>query len=179
MSEFIRHDVQTDTLSIALDRVADALDDLSPLMALIGDLLVNQTEENFRTGTAPDGTAWAPKSMTTMEAYRRREAKGANGPVPADPLIGPSRSLSTTISYEALTDAVDWGSNMIYAAVMQFGAGQGEFGARIGKDKNGRDFFMTIPWGDIPARRFLGIGPDDETAILAEIEDWLELVAAG
>jgi phage gpG-like protein len=59
---------------------------------------------------------------------------------------------------------------------MQFGAAQGEFGARIGKDKNGRDFFTTIPWGDIPARPFLGVGPDDENAIIQDIEDWFESI---
>ena len=59
---------------------------------------------------------------------------------------------------------------MIYAAVMQLGAAQGEFGARIGKDKNG-------PWGDIPARPFLGVGPTDRENILETITEYLATAA--
>ena len=54
---------------------------------------------------------------------------------------------------------------------------QGQFGARIGKDKNGRDFFMTIPWGDIPARPFLGVGPTDRENILETITEYLATAA--
>lgn len=162
-------EVTTDTLSPALAEAQRALTDLTPLMQDIGDLMVYRTEENFTAGTAPDGTAWAPRSQTTLDAYARRKP-------PVVPKGGPLRladTLKQSISYEVGADHVDWGSNMIYAAVMQFGKAQGAFGARIGKDKNGRDHFMTIPWGDIPARPFLGIGPDDESAIVETIEDYL------
>lgn len=169
----IRVEINDDDITLALQRLGAALEDMQPLMQDLGELLVERTQENFRTGQSPDGVAWAPKSMATMEAYRRREAKGLNGPVPVNPLIGPSKSLSTTISYQADTSSVDWGSNMIYAAVMQLGAKAGEFGARIGRNSLGRDYIMSIPWGDIPARPYLGIGDEDRPLILAEIEDYL------
>ncbi len=54
-----------------------------------------------------------------------------------------------------------------------FGAEAGAFGARIGKNKLGRSFFMPIPWGNIPARPYLGVGTADSVAIVEEIEDWL------
>lgn len=57
------------------------------------------------------------------------------------------------------------GSNLIYAAVQQFGAGKGQFGNMA----NG----SPIPWGNIPARPFLGISPEDETNILALIADFI------
>ncbi|MGH1416891.1 MAG: phage virion morphogenesis protein [Pelagimonas sp.] len=170
----IRQDVTTDEITTALARMVEAYDDLTPLNQDIGVFMLESTKQNFVAGTSPDGTPWAPKSMATMDAYRRSEAKGANGAVPVQPLIGVSKALSTTISYEADPEGVNWGSNQIYAAVMQMGAQAGEFGARIGKDKNGRDFMMSIPWGDIPARPFLGIGPEDETGILEIIEDYLK-----
>ncbi|WP_300534919.1 phage virion morphogenesis protein [uncultured Mameliella sp.] len=162
-------DVTTDTLRPALAEAEQALSDLTPLLQDIGELMVERTKGNFKTGTAPDGTAWAPRSQTTLDAYAARGDTPKGGP-----LVGVTRALSTTIAYEVAPGHVDWGSNMIYAAVMQFGAAQGQFGARIGKDKNGRDFFMTIPWGDIPARPFVGIGPEDENAILDTIEDYLQ-----
>jgi phage virion morphogenesis protein len=57
------------------------------------------------------------------------------------------------------------GTNIKYAAVQQFGAKAGAFGAtrRGGK----------IPWGDIPARPFMGISGDDRSAILDIIRKYL------
>lgn len=164
-----RVEIQRDEITAALAGAEAALGDLTPLMQDIGELMVERTKQNFASGTSPDGVAWAPRSQTTLDAYAARGDRPKGGP-----LVGVTRSLSTTISYEADGQGVDWGSNMIYAAVMQFGAAQGEFGARIGKDKNGRDFFMTIPWGDIPARPYLGVGSEDERAILETVEDYLE-----
>ena len=60
---------------------------------------------------------------------------------------------------------------------MQFGAAQGQFGAFIGKDKLGRDHFHAIPWGDIPARPFLGLAEEDRTNILATIAEHLAMAA--
>lgn len=168
----IEIDVTTDTLRPKLSEAQKALADLTPLLQDIGDLMIGRTEDNFISGTAPDGTPWAPRSQTTIDAYSRRKP-------PVSPVAGVLRltdTLKQSITYEVGSDHVDWGpsSATIYGAVMQFGAAQGQFGARIGKDKNGRDFFMTIPWGDIPARPFVGIGPEDETAILETIEDYLQ-----
>ena len=62
-----------------------------------------------------------------------------------------------------------WGSPMVYAAAMQFGAAQGAFGRTR---RNG-----PIPWGNIPARPFLGISADDETNILGALAGWIERAA--
>ena len=169
----LRSEIKTDTLTAALLRLNAALDDMSPAMRDIGELMVLRTTDNFRAGTSPDGVPWAPKSLATIDSYRTAEGRKANSPVPMQPLIGMSRSLSTTIAYAAAPTSVAWGSNMIYAAVMQFGAQAGEFGTRTGQDKNGRAFKVSSPWGDIPARPFLGVGADDETAILDTISDYL------
>jgi phage virion morphogenesis protein len=160
--------INEDEITQALDRVARALTDMTPLMQDIGELMLDSTRENFKDGTDPDGTPWAPKSAATLDAYRRR----GDGQ-PTRPLIGPTRTLSTTINAEPSADRVAWGSNVIQAAVMQFGAQAGEFGARIGRDKNGRDFMMSIPWGDIPARPYLGVGQTDIDAIVATVEEYL------
>lgn len=161
MADIISIDVTTDTLTPALRRAAEALEDLTPLMQDIGELMVERTKDNFKTGTGPDGTAWAPRSQVTLDAYARRGDTPKGGP-----LVGVTRALSTTIAYEADAAGVSWGSNMIYAAVMQFGAAQGAFG----KTSRGG----PIPWGDIPARPYLGIGAEDQTAILETIEDYLQ-----
>lgn len=33
---------------------------------------------------------------------------------------------------------------------------------------------MPIPWGSIPPRRFLGVGKEDETALIEIVEEYLE-----
>lgn len=152
-----------------LGELARRLTDMSTVMNTIGDDMIERTEANFLSGTSPDGIPWAPKSQATLDAYAARKKT-----VSTKPLIGPSRTLSTSIFAQPSTTSVAWGSDMPQAAVMQFGAQAGEFGATIGRDKNGREFMVSTPWGDIPARPFIGVGQDDETAIVATLEEWLE-----
>ena len=169
-----RIEITSDTLTEALARISEALSDTAPLMQDIGEYMVKSTNDNFASGSDPDGKPWAPRTQATLDAYAARKDK----PGPR-PLIGPTKSLSGTISYEAGADDVTWGSNMIYAAVQQFGAEAGEFGARMGVNKKGRRFFMPIPWGNIPARRFLGVGKEDQAALIEIVEEYLEGAAGG
>ncbi|PWE28979.1 phage virion morphogenesis protein [Pararhodobacter marinus] len=157
-----------------LDRLARAVTDMTPVMADIGEAQVVSTRDRFMAGTAPDGTPWAPKSPATIAAYERRR-----DPVDPRPLFGPSHRLRSEITSYAGTTSVEWGTNVIYAAVMQFGAAQGEFGARMGrtipgeKRPHSQDYFFPIPWGPIPARPFLGLSDEDRNGILEALEDWL------
>ncbi|MGV8987643.1 MAG: phage virion morphogenesis protein [Cypionkella sp.] len=149
-------------VTAALERAIGAVSDLTPLMQSIGEILVVSTKARFGEGVAPDGSPWAPNSPVTLA--RKKGTK---------PLIGDDGLLNSQIFAEATADSVEVGSNRIQAAVMQFGAAQGEFGAAIGKDKKGRDHFHSIPWGDIPARPFLGLSDADRGNILDEISEYL------
>lgn len=166
--------LNTAEMDAAFAQLSLRLTDFTGVMQDIGELMIESTKQNFVDGTDPDGKAWAPKSQATLDAYAYR-----NESVSVRPLIGPSKSLSTTIFARHDATSVSWGSNMIYAAVMQFGAQAGEFGATIGRDKNGREFFVSTPWGNIPARPFIGVGPEDLTAITETISDWLERADEG
>ena len=117
-----------------------------------------------------DGTSFAPRSAVTLARYAKL---GLSYGAP----LNQSGEMRGQIAFDAGADYVEVGSNAIQAAVMQFGAAQGEFGASIGKDKLGRDHFHTIPWGDIPARPFIGLSDEDQTNIVAEVEKWLERAA--
>ncbi len=149
--------LETGAASAALERAEDLLTDLTPLMIRLGDYLAEATIERFPTGRAPDGSAWAPKSLVTLE----RQGGGQRGADPR-PLFGPSGLLSRLISYEVTPTSVTVGSNMIYAAVQQFGAAQGAFGVTAAGG--------PIPWGNIPARPFLGLSDDDERAVVKIVE---------
>lgn len=145
-------------MSAALDRLSARLSDMTPLMQDLGELLVVSTQERVQAGMQPDGQPFAPRSQTTLDRYAEL---GLSFGQP----LNQSGEMRGGVFYQAGSDSVEIGSNAIQAAVMQFGAEQGAFGetARGG----------PIPWGDIPARPWLGISDDDRTNILAEIEDWL------
>lgn len=101
-----------------------ALTDMTPVMNDLGEYLTTSTKERFKLGTAPDGTKWAPKSAATLARYGRAKS----GQVDVRPLFGPMRLLSQQIFHQADAQSVEWGSNLIYSAVMQFGAAKGAFG---------------------------------------------------
>ncbi|MES2987671.1 MAG: phage virion morphogenesis protein [Pseudomonadota bacterium] len=137
------------------------LSNMTPVYEDIGELLIDRTKSRFRTGTAPDGSAWAPKRPATLERYRR----AGDGLLP-HPLIGPSKRLGNEIAKLANADGVEVGSNLEYSGVMQGGAAKGAFGA----DGRGR----PIPWGNIPARVWLGISDQDERDILDIVDEHLQ-----
>ena len=164
----IQIELTDEEVTAALERLSRSLLDTTPVMQDIGELLVRSTKKRFPEGDAPDGSKWLPKSATTLAAYQARGDR-----MDFRPLFGPSGRLSSEIFYEVGPggSSVEIGSNLIYAGVMQFGAAQGAFGTTARGS--------PIPWGDIPARPFLGLSEEDRTNILATITEWLEDAIAG
>lgn len=144
-----------------LDKARGALDDMTPVFDDIAEYMVKSTRDRFVSSTAPDGTRWRKKSPTTLAAYLAR----GDGNRPK-PLIGPSGRLGKEIAQLVTRDSAEIGSALEYSAVMQNGAKKGAFG----KGRNGR----PVPWGDIPARVWLGISAEDERNILDIIDEHLE-----
>jgi phage virion morphogenesis protein len=136
----------------ALQRLVATGADLTPVYYDIGEYLVTSTKDRFAAGVAPDGTPWAPLSPVTV-------ARKGHG----KPLIGESRRLGTEIHYLVLGDGVEVGSSLEYAGTQQLGAKAKSFTG--GKS----------PWGDIPARPFLGLSEDDQAAVLDILQEHLEL----
>lgn len=161
-----RVEFQNDEIEAALARISAALTDTSPVMNEIGEQLVVTTEDRFLEGVSPEGAAWAPKSETTIANYRRQGKKVDLRPLWSD---GEGGHLAHSFHHAYGQGWVEVGTNAIQSAVMQFGAAKSAFGAM----KNGR----PIPWGDIPARPFLGISDLDQENIIATVEEWLESIA--
>lgn len=145
----------------ALGEVSRRLSDMTPIHQDIGEYVVRVTKERFKQGIAPDGSAWVPKKQATIDRYKAR----GDGDRP-DPLIGPSKRLSSEIALYADAQGVEIGSALEYSAVMQDGAKQGAFG----KSPRGG----PIPWGDIPARPWLGLSEEDEVNIIDIADEHLE-----
>ena len=156
----IRLDFKYEGVAAALAEATRRLDDMTPIYEDIGDYMVEATKERFRKGVDPDGDAWAPKSPATLAAYLAR----GDGVRPK-PLIGPTRRLSSEVARFVSRDSVEIGSALEYSAVMQRGARKGAFG----RDSRNN----PIPWGDIPARVWLGLSEADETRIIAIADEHL------
>ncbi len=137
--------------------------DLTPAMRSIGDALVNSTRERFRNEEAPDGTRWAELSDVTK---KRRKYPGKNILTQEGFLGGAS------INSDAGPDWVEVGSSSVKANVLHFGAKAGEFGG-VRTALPGRNFFQKIPWGDIPARPFVGLSDADGDIVRREILDYI------
>lgn len=143
----------------ALGRIIAAGEDLTPLSDAIGSYLVQRTQQRFDEGVAPDGTAWKPV---------RRGGK---------PLVVRG-ALRNSISHQADGAEVLIGTNVISAAVHQFGA--------VIEPKNAK--MLAFRMGDrlvfarkvtIPARPFLGLGPDDIGEIEGITVDYIVAAAEG
>ena len=131
----------------ALRRLIAAGSDMTPAMRDIGEHLLNTTRERFVDQKAPDGKPWATLTPTTRERKRRNK----------DKILTLEGYLRGNLAYRAGADQVEVGSPSIYAGTHQFGARKGAFG------KTARG--APIPWGDIPARPFLGLSDDDQDEI--------------
>ena len=187
----------TNPFSIVIDdkQITDALSglsakvsDMSKPMREIGELMVLSTRERFGSSTGPDGVKWAPNSASTLEAWLR--AKGSahdkdgnrvgwkkgwlrqDGRVSAKagaalagkkPLVA-SGDMASSITMQVTGNILEWGVpvRIKQGNVMQFGAKKGAFGPRT-------------PWGDIPARPYLGLSDFDRVSILGVIERYLAL----
>lgn len=140
-----------------LSRLAAFGQDETSLMDQIGRALVTGAAERIAsTNVSPDGAAWEPSKRVVETGGRTLYLSGA---------------LERGINHWAASDHVLVGSNTPYAAVHQLGAAVGSLGVWVGNDKNGRSMTVLSPWGDIPARPFLGVS--DEEA--EEITDFVVL----
>ncbi len=145
--------IEKDEITPALNRLLKASNNLSPVFRDIANSMLDSTKQRFGKGVAPDGTKWAKNSAVTIKK------KGSNRP-----LID-SKDLANTISIASNDKEAEIYSSKIYAGVQQFGAKKGQY-TKPGK--------RTTPWGDIPARPFLGISTEDENKITTMLRIHLE-----
>jgi len=141
---------------------------LRPVLAEIGEDMAESTKRRFSTTKAPDCTAWAPNSATTLARYSDLFARKKDGSLTKKaqakiagkkPLTGETRALATTINYQLQGDnQVGIGSPMVYAAMQQFGGKKSEF---------------PHLWGNIPARPFLGASEADKTNIADLVRSYM------
>lgn len=140
----------------ALAELARLIDNQEPALRDIGAYLERSHDERFAAGEAPDGSKWAPLS----ESYR------AIKPQHRDKVLVLEGHLRDSLHYQIEGDGLLFGTDRVYGAVHQFDAEKGSFGTT----KRG----SPIPWGDIPARPFLGLSDADREEIAAILEEHIQ-----
>lgn len=160
--------VDDEEVKKALGKILNRIKNPRPMLAEIGETMVSSTQDRFESGRSPEGKPW-PKS------HRTRVGGG-------QVLVDTAR-LKNSVNYQVRSDEVAVGTNVKYAGTHQFGAKRGSFGtvsARIpehvrsgGIRVRSHTRTMKLPWGDIPARPYLGISDSDRREIVQIAEDEL------
>lgn len=154
----IRITVNDEAINAALARLEKKSGSKQPLMEQIGASLLASTQLRFEREQAPDGSPW-PKSI-------RAALEGGQ-------TLTDSARLKQSLTYVATEDAVEVGTNVIYAAIHQFG---GRITAKNAKALRFKVAGQTVQVKsvDIPARPFLGIDDEDRIEIEQIVADYLE-----
>jgi phage gpG-like protein len=139
----IRIEIDDREVRKALEDLRRRTSNMKPAMHTIGQALTEGSRERILSGRDWTGQPFAPNSQATLA--RKQGNK---------PLIDTMSFVTSRLHYEATADSVTVGSSADQAAVLQFGAKKGAFGTT----KRG----AKIPWGDIPARRYLPIRKDGQ-----------------
>lgn len=141
----------------SLGRLAGRVNDMQPVMEEIGAALKTSVQMRFERETGPDGQPWKPSLRAQAEGGQTLRDTGR---------------LLQSITYRASAGEAEVGTNVIYAAVQQFGA-------RItAKNAPALRFQVGGRWArkqsvDIPPRPFLGIDDADRREIGAIVADYL------
>jgi len=138
----------------AFRRLAAAMTDMTQPLQDVADFLRDSSLDRMKAGVSPDGAPFAPRSPTTIARYEQAGTR-------FDHPLNVTHRLRNSFHSEAGPDYARVANSAIQAAVMHFGAPARSLGPKS-------------PWGDIPARPFLGISDSDRTGIIDIVSEWLE-----
>lgn len=117
----IQIDVDSGAVQRALSRLGESARNLTPAFREIGEGIKSDAQLRFKDSKDPYGKAWAALKASTLAA--RRKGKGSGS---AKPLLDTGR-LRNSIASRLLSNGVEVGTNVKYAAIHNFGgqAGRG------------------------------------------------------
>jgi phage gpG-like protein len=148
----------------------------TPLFENIGLSLVTSTQRRFDTGVGVDGSPWPPSLRVIAHGGKT---------------LVLSARLYRSITFTASATGVEIGTNVIYAAIHQFGGdinqdarkqtvhfktnkrtGQTRFSKAKGSTSH-KEVTIGARVIHMPARPFIGLDDDDDAEILRLGEAWL------
>lgn len=154
---FLEITVDDRELSAALQKLQAKLGDLTPVFRDLGEHLLNSTRARFDSQTGPDGRSWPALSPD----YVKHKPKNKDKILTLDGFL--RGQMTIQVSPHELR--IGTPPQVPYGATHQFGAKKGAFGV----NKRGN----PIPWGDIPARPFLGLSDQDRADVMDILSEWL------
>ena len=144
-------DWQREEVLAALKRMRRAGARPGPALASFAESWLNSTRERFKQQVSPSGTPWAALS----DSYKKRKKRNQ------DKILILRGSLMEQLHPRSNEKEAVVYSPLVYAPTHQYGAAAGEYGST----STGR----PIPFGDIPARPFLGLSDDDRAEFVRTI----------
>lgn len=173
--------MKDEQVRLMLAKIDENLRNLKPAMEIIGETVTASVLRNFEVGGRPK---WAKLSPVTR-AIRKKKGKWPGQ------ILRQSGALSKIV-YQASNTKMVVSANEEYAATQHFGAKKGEFGAvtvvqhvreHMRKHKSGKSYKVKahsrtrrnvpVPWGDIPARRFMLVQKEDKQEITSALEKYI------
>lgn len=162
--------LNTAEVASAMERLAKAAADASPVMRVVAGIMHDAVMENFAQGGRPAWTGLLPATL----AQKRKQGYSDK------PLIrrGGGQSLYSSITQQADGNSAVVGSNIKYAAIHQFG---GQTRPHVIKPRNKKALAfggkvvksVNHPGSNIPARPFLKLTDTDEQKIVSKVSDYL------
>lgn len=163
-----------------LGMVQDRLDKLAGIdyrrvLDTIGTVVEVQTRRRLGSEkTSPEGQRW--------QEWSSRYANSGRGRKKLERSSGLIDSLTHTVGH----NKVEIGSNLVYAAIHQFGSGKEPVSVKAHQRKITQAFGKPLKepktanvkahsfLQNIPARPYLGLSKDNENEIREVIKDWIE-----
>ncbi len=145
-------------LKASMTRLAGAVEDPTPVLKGVGELLRNSAADRFGAQAGPDGAPWAP----LQDWYKKTKTQNQ------DKILTLSGMLAKTLAFQVEGDEVLVGSGLEYAAIHQFGG--------TIRPKKGRALSVggrSVSKVTIPARPFLGVSEEDIGEVESLVSEYL------
>lgn len=143
----IEIDVDNKEVSALFKQISSRVADLTPLMNISGEIIRSSVIENFRVGGRPE--KWKPSKRAILQDGQTLVDKGI---------------LRNSINYQAGRNRVEVGTNVVYAAIHQFGLQQ-SVNVKQHKRKNKKGGASTVKAHsrkiNMPKRPFLLVQDED------------------
>lgn len=149
----------SETLQSRLTRAAEAATDFTAPMRAIADYMRTAAVERFEDERGPDGQRWKPSQRALEEGGLTLTDRG---------------HLRQSITAASDANSALAGTNLVYAAIHQFGGAIRAKGGAAGGKRALRTPFGPRGSVTMPARPFLGFGPVDVAEIEAILIDHLD-----
>lgn len=166
-----------------LDKKIVKTTNTQPLMLKIAEDMKTKVDMRFRLSKDPNGIQWESLKENTISRRKKNSSK---------PLVD-TGELRGSINSKATKDTAIVGTNKEYAAMQNFGAKRGELGnteveetVREHQRKRRKTSEMSTvrqhrrtrrvasPWGNVPARRFIGFSSNQKRIYASMIKKFLK-----